>query len=188
VAEVHGVEILGRQQSQGQDLVAFDGFPLGVVIDETQVFQALAPFGEGGGIQDQAVLPGGPGPVQPPAQVEEEAPVKRPPTPFGLLEAVEGVFLGLKQRLERSVEQVMDGLEMQKHHIGQDKHEEPRAEAFTFADAGAGQMALDMEHGKQIFEPQFQIGVEIFQRRFDLSLKETDFPVMQEKAPLLWLW
>jgi hypothetical protein len=99
VAEVHGIEIPGRSQSQGQDLVALDGFSLGVVVDETQVFQALPPFGEGGGIQDQAVVPGGLGPVQPPAQVGQETPVKWPPTPFGLLKAVEGFFLGLAQGL-----------------------------------------------------------------------------------------
>ena len=157
-----------------------------MVIDETQVFQVLAPFGEGGGIQDQAVFPGGLGPVQPPAQVGEEAPVKRPPTPFGLLEAVEGVFLGQKQGLKRSVEQVMDGLDMQKHQIGQDKQEVPRAEAFAFADTGAGQMALDMQHGKQFLEPQFQVGAEIFQGRFDLPLKTSDFSVMQKKAPFMW--
>ena len=63
VAEVHGIEILGCQQSQGQDLVAVDGFALGVVIDEAQVFQVLAPFGESGGIQDQAVVPGSLGPL-----------------------------------------------------------------------------------------------------------------------------
>jgi len=38
VVEVHGIKIGGRQQSQGQDLVALEGFALGVVIDETQVF------------------------------------------------------------------------------------------------------------------------------------------------------
>jgi hypothetical protein len=70
------------------------------------------------------------------------------PTPFGFLEAVEGVFLNLKQGLERSVEQVMDGLDMQKHQIGKDKQEMPGAVAFVFADTGSGQMALNMKHGK----------------------------------------
>ncbi len=50
------------------------------------------------------------------------------------------------------------------------------------ADAGSGQMALDMQ-GKQILDPQFQFRVEIFPGRFDLPLKASDFPVMQEKAP-----
>ena len=130
---------------------------LGVLIYETQVFQALTPFGEGGGIQDEAVVPGSFGPLQPPAQVGEEAPIKRPPTPFGLLEAVKGIFLGQKQALQRSLEQVMDGFDAQKHQIGQDKQEVPRAEALTFADTGAVQMALDMQHGKQFLEPQFQV-------------------------------
>ena len=64
----------------------------------------------------------------------------------------------------------MDGLDMQKHQIGQDKQEVPRAEALAFADTGSGQMPLDMQHGKQFLEPEFQIGAEIFQRRFDLPL------------------
>jgi len=63
VAEVHGIEIVGRQPSQAQDLVALDGFSLGVVIDETQVLQVLTQFGESGGIQDQAVFPGSLGPL-----------------------------------------------------------------------------------------------------------------------------
>jgi len=186
VAEVDRIEISGRQQSQGQDLVAVDGFALGVVIDEAQVFQALAPFGEDRSIQDEAVFPGGLGPLQPSAQVGEEAPVKRPPTPFGLLETVKGIFLGLKQGLERSVEQVMDGLDMQKHQVGENKQEMPGAEAFMLADTGAGQMALDMQHGKQFLDPQLQVGPEIFQGRFDLPLKESDLSIMQEKAPFLW--
>lgn len=76
---------------------------------------------------------------------------------------------------------------MQKHQIGQDKQEVPRAEALAFADTGSGQMALDMQHGKQFLEPQFQVGAKIFQRRFDLPLKENGFPVMQEKAPFMWV-
>ena len=85
MAEAHRVEISGRQQAQGQDLIALDGFALGVVIDETQVFQALAPFRKRGGIQDQAVFLGGVGPFKPPPQKGQEAPVKGSPTPFGLL-------------------------------------------------------------------------------------------------------
>jgi len=72
-----------------------------VVIDETQVFQALAPLGEGRGIQDKAVVLGGLGPTQPLPRVGEEAPIKGPPTPFGLFEAVEGVFLGPKKEVKR---------------------------------------------------------------------------------------
>src|SRR5208282_985127 len=176
----------GSQQSQGQDLVARDGFPLGVVVDETQVFQALPPFGEGGGIQDQAVVSGGLGPVQPCAQVGQEAPVKRPPAPFGLLKAVEGVFLGQEQGLQRPVEQVMDGLNMQKRQIGQDKQEVQGAEPLALADTGSGQMTLDVQPGKQSLDPQLQVGAELFQRRFDLSLKESDLSVMQREAPFLW--
>jgi len=80
----------------------------------------------------------------------------------------------------------MDGLDMQKRQVGEDKQEVPGAEALMLADTGSGKMALDMQHGKQFLDPQFQAGAEIFQGRFDLSLKESDFPVMQEKAPLLW--
>jgi len=146
----------------------------------------LTPFGESGDIQDQAVFPGSLGPVSPPAQVGEEAPIKRSPTPFGLLEAVKGIFLGQKQTLQRSAEQVMDGLDVQKHQIGQDKQEVSRAEALAFADTGAGQVALDMQHDKQFLEPQFQVGAEIFQRRFDLPLKTSDHFVMQREAPFMW--
>ena len=121
MAEAYGIEIPGRQQSQGQDLVTLDGFPLGMVINEAQVFQALTPLGEGGSIQDQAVFSGGFGPLQPPPQKSQEAPVKRPPTPFRFLEAVEGIFLGLEQGMERSLQQVMDGLDMQEHQIGEDE-------------------------------------------------------------------
>ena len=89
-----------------------------MVIDETQILQMVTPFGESGSIQDQVVFPGSLGPVEPPAQVGEEAPIKRLPTPFGILEAVKGIFFGQKQALQRSVEQVMDGLDAQKHQIG----------------------------------------------------------------------
>jgi hypothetical protein len=51
--------------------------------------------------------------------------------------------------------------------------------------AGAGQMALDMQHGKLFLDPQLQVGPKIFQGRFDLTLKANDFPVMQDKAPLM---
>jgi hypothetical protein len=57
--------------------------------------------------------------------VSEGAPVKRPPTPFGLLKAVKGVFWGQEQRLKWSVEQVMDALDMQKRQIGGDQQEMP---------------------------------------------------------------
>jgi len=80
----------------------------------------------------------------------------------------------------------MDGLEVQKHQIGQDKQEVPRGEALAFVDAGFGQMALDMQHGKQFLEPQFQVGTEIYQRCFDLSLKTSDLSVMQREAPFMW--
>jgi len=157
-----------------------------VVIDETQVFQALAPFGEGGGVQDEAVVPDGLGPVQFPPQKNEEAPVKWPPTPFGFLEAVKGVFLRLNQGLKRSVEQVVDRLDMQERQVGEDKQEKPGAEALLLADTGRGEMALNMQPGKQFLDPQLQAGPKIFQGRFDLSLKESYFPVMQEMAPFMW--
>ena len=186
VAEVHGIEIARGQQAQGQDLVTFNGFALGVVIDEAQIFQALAPFGQRRGIQNEAVVPSGLGPAQPLAQIGQEASVKRPPTPFGFLEAVEGVFLGQKQRLKRSVQQLMDGFDMQKHQVGEDKQEVPGAEALAFADTGSGEMTLDTQHGKQFLDPQFQGDAEIFQGRFDLSLKASDLSVMQGKAPFVW--
>jgi hypothetical protein len=183
VAEAYGIEIPGRQQSQGQNLVALDGFPLGVLINEAQVFQTLAPLRESGGIQDQAVFPGGFGPLKPPPQKGQEAPVKRPPTPFRFLEAVEGIFLSLEQGVERSLPQVMDGLDLQEHQVGEDEQEMPGSEAFVLADTGSGQMTLDMQHGKQFLDPQFQVSPKIFQGRFDLPLKASDFPVMQKKAP-----
>ena len=72
----------------------------------------------------------------------------------------------------------MDGLDVQKHQIGQDKQKVPRAEALAFADTGSGQMALDMQHSKEFLDPQFKVGVENLQGSFDLSLKEGDFAVM----------
>jgi hypothetical protein len=39
-----------------------------VAIDETQVIQAFASFGEGGGIEDEAVAPGVLGPLPPPPE------------------------------------------------------------------------------------------------------------------------
>ena len=80
----------------------------------------------------------------------------------------------------------MDGLDMQKHQVGEDKQEVPGAETLVLADAGPGQMALDMQHGKQFLDPQLQVGPKIFQGRFDLPLKANDFPVMQEQAPFMW--
>jgi hypothetical protein len=58
-----------------------------------------------------------------------------------------------------------------------------RAEALACANTGAGQMALDMQHGQQFLEPQFQVGGEIFQRRLDFSLKTSDLFVIQRKVP-----
>jgi hypothetical protein len=118
--------------------------------------------------------------------VGEEAPIKRPPTLFGLLKAVKGVIWGQEQGLSLPLEQVMDGLDVQKHQIGQDKQEVPRAEALAFSDTGSGQMALDMQHGKQFLEPQLQASTEIFQRRFDLSLKTSALSVMQREDPFMW--
>jgi len=57
---------------------------------------------------------------------------------------------------------------------------------LTFANPGSGEMTLDMQHGKQRPQPQFQVGAELFQRRFDLPLKASKFSVMQSKAPFLW--
>ena len=77
MAEDDGIEISWCKQYQG--LIAFDGFSLGVVIGETQIFQALSPSGKGGGIQDDAIVLGGLEPLQPAPQKTEEASVKRPP-------------------------------------------------------------------------------------------------------------
>jgi hypothetical protein len=44
-------------------------------------------------------------------------------------------------------------------------------------------MALNMQHGKQFLDPQFQVSPKIFQGRFDLPLKVSKFPVMHEQAP-----
>ena len=60
-------------------------------------------------------------------------------------------------------------------------------EALAFADAGGGQMALDMQLGKQIFHPEVQFAGKFFQGCFDLALKESDLSVMQEVAPFLWV-
>lgn len=151
--EIHRPEIPGRQQSQGQDLIARDRFPLGVIVDQAQIFHGLAPLGQESGIQDQAVVRRGLGPLQLPPQIGEKAPVKRPPTPFGLLKAIEGVLLGLNQGLERSVQQVMDGLDMHKNQIGQDKQEVYRGTAFPFTDTRSGEMRFDVQHGKQFLDP-----------------------------------
>jgi hypothetical protein len=80
----------------------------------------------------------------------------------------------------------MDGPDMHKREGGEDKQQVPGAEALMLADARPGEMALDMQHGKQFFDPQLQTGPKIFQGRFDLSLKASDFPVMQEQAPFMW--
>jgi hypothetical protein len=81
--------------------------------------------------------------------------------------------------------QVLDGLDVQKHQIGQDKQPVPRTEALALADTGASQMALDMQHGKQFLEPQFQIGTEIYQSRFDLPWKTSDLSIMQREAAFM---
>jgi len=75
---------------------------------------------------------------------------------------------------------------MQKNHISQDKQQVNRGTAFPFTDAGAGEMRFDMQHGKQFIDPQRQAGVKILQGRFDLPLKASGFPVMQEQAPFVW--
>jgi hypothetical protein len=56
--------------------------------------------------------------------------------------------LGQEQGLQRSVQQVMDALEIQKHQIGENKKEVPGIEAFLLADAVPGEMALNMQHEK----------------------------------------
>jgi hypothetical protein len=80
----------------------------------------------------------------------------------------------------------MHGFDGQKHHVDQNKHKLQGLVPFTFANPGSGKMTLDMQIGKQRPHPQFQVGAELFQRRFDLPLKESKFSVMQSKAPFLW--
>ena len=60
-------------------------------------------------------------------------------------------------------------------------------EALAFADVCGGQIALDMQLGKQIFHPQVQFAGKLFEGRFDLALKVSDLSVMQEVAPFLWV-
>jgi len=91
--------------------------------------------------------------------------------------------LGLKPGLKRSAQQVVNRLEVQEYQVGEDVQEIHGWSAFVLADPGSGQMALNMQRGKQLLDPQFQVGAEIFQGRFDLPLKVSEFPVMQEKAP-----
>jgi hypothetical protein len=159
---------------------------LGVIVDQAQVFHGLAPLGQDGGIQDQAIVRCGLPPVQLPPQIGKKTPVKRPPTPFGLLKAIEGVLLALNQGLERPVQQIMDSLDMRKNQIGQDKQELNRRTAFPFTDTGAGEMRFDVQQGKQFLDPQFQIAPELLQSCFDLPLKTSDLSVMQREAPFLW--
>ena len=94
--------------------------------------------------------------------------------------------MGPKQCLKGPVEKVTNGRNMQKYQVSQDKQEVNRGKAFPFTDTGAGEMRFDVQHGKQFLDPQFQIGPELFQRRFDLPLKKSKFFVMQSKAPFLW--
>ena len=49
------------------------------------------------------------------------------------------------------MEQVLDGLDMQRRRIGEDEVKAPGAEAFLLADAGPSQMTLDMQPGKTLF-------------------------------------
>jgi len=46
-------------------------------------------------------------------------------------------------------------------------------------------MALNTQPGKQFFDSQLQAGPKTFQGRFDLSLKESDFPVMKEMVTFI---
>ncbi len=78
-------------------------------------------------------------------------------------------------------------MDVQKHRIGEDKQQVHGAEALAFADAGGGQMALDMQLGKQIIHPQVQFAGKLFQDRFDLALKANQVSVIQEMAPFLWV-
>lgn len=98
----------------------------------------------------------------------------------------------IKERLEhrkdlgRKGVALVNGLNMQKCQISKDKQEVNRAEAFPLADAGTGEMRLDVQHGKQFLEPQSQIGPELFQSRFDLALKVSKLFVTLKTAPFLW--
>jgi len=81
----------------------------------------------------------------------------------------------------------MHGLDGQEHHVDHDEQQVQGRMPFSFANPGAGEMTLDMQHGKHRPHPPFQVGAELFQRRFDLPLKESKFSVMQSKTPFLWL-
>jgi hypothetical protein len=186
VAEVYGIEVPGRQQSQGQDFIAFDGFALGVVIDETQVFQAFAPLRENGAIKDQAVVPGGPGPMQPLPEIGEEAPIKGSPTPFGLLEAVKGSFLACTRDWSGRRSKSWTILICRNTRLGRTNRSCRALTPSCLRIPAPVRWLWIMQHGKQFLDPQLQIGPEIFQGRFDLPLKASDFPVMQGKAPFVW--
>jgi hypothetical protein len=77
----------------------------------------------------------------------------------------------------------MYGFDGQKHHVDHDEQKVQGRIPFAFANPGSGEMTLNMQSGKQRPHPQFQVGAELFQRRFDLPLKESTFFVMQSKAP-----
>lgn len=96
-AEIEGEKIPDRQQRQGQEFVTLNGLAPAVTVHPGQVFQALAPFGQDGGVQDQAVILGALKPPGAPPQKADKAAVERSPTPFGLLEAVERIFVGLRK-------------------------------------------------------------------------------------------
>ena len=80
----------------------------------------------------------------------------------------------------------MYGFDGQEHHVDHDEQKVQGRIPFTFANPGSSEMTLDMQIGKQRPHPQFQVGAEIFQRRFDLPLKQSKCSVMQSKAPFLW--
>ena len=96
-AEIQGEEIAGGQEGQAQQFVTLNGLAPAVIVHLGEVFQALAPFGQDGGVQDQAVILGTLKPPGAPPQKADKAAVERSPTPFGLLEAVERILVGLRK-------------------------------------------------------------------------------------------
>ena len=83
---------------------------------------------------------------------------------------------------------LVNGLNMQKCQISINKQEVNRAEAFPLADAGPGEMRLEVQPGKQFLEPHFQIGPELFPSRFDLALKISKLLVIKKTTLSCGFW
>ena len=105
------------------------------------------------------------------AQKEDDPAIESPPAPLGLFKPVKGILLGLKKGLQGPGKQVTDVVDVQKNRIGEDEQQVHGGEALAFADAGGGQMALDMQLGKQIFHPGVQFAGKLFQVLFGFGLE-----------------